>query len=180
VRRGGDLYPCQALGLPPHLKYQNEGGPSLAQCFALVREISSAPAPDVLHLLDAVTFNLLIGNNDAHGKNFSFLYDTSGGRHRIRLAPLYDLVSTAYYPELSPKMAMKIGSRYTPHQVRLRHWQEWWQAADVSENAARKRTLRFAEKVDGLLASQPVENPVQEAIAKGTATRAKGLRSSLA
>jgi serine/threonine-protein kinase HipA len=25
-------------------------------------------------LLDAVTFNYLVGNNDAHGKNFSLLY----------------------------------------------------------------------------------------------------------
>ena len=80
--------------------------------------------------------------------------------------------------------ASSVGGEYLAleaiYQVRLRHWQELWQAADVSENAARKRTLRFAEKVDGLLASQPVENPVQEAIAKATATRVKGLRSSLA
>ena len=65
---------CQALGYPPHIKYQNEGGPSLAQCFELIREASTTPALDLLTLLDAVTFNFIIGNNDAHGKNFSFLY----------------------------------------------------------------------------------------------------------
>ena len=174
---------CQALGLPPHMKYQNEGGPSLAQCFDLVRDISSTPAPDILNFLDSVTFNFLIGNNDAHGKNFSFLYESESGRHTARLAPLYDLVSTSHYPELSSNMAMKIGSRYASHQVRLRHWQTLWQAAKVSENAAQKRTLRFAEelveKLSKLLASQEVENPVQEEISKAIASRTRRLISSL-
>ena len=171
---------CQALGLPSHMKYQNEGGPSLAQCFDLVRDISSTPAPDILNFIDAVTFNFLIGNNDAHGKNFSFLYESESGQHTARLAPLYDLVSTSHYPELSPNMAMTIGSRYASHQVRLRHWQTLWQAAKVSENAAQKRTLRFAEKLSKLLVSQEVENPVQDEISKAIASRARRLISSLA
>lgn len=170
---------CQAFGLPPHMKYQNEGGPSLAQCFDLVRDISSTPAPDILNFLDAVTFNFLIGNNDAHGKNFSFLYESESGRHTARLAPLYDLVSTSHYPELSPNMAMKIGSRYASHQVRLRHWQTLWQAAKVSENAAQKRTIRFAEKLSKLLAAQVVDDPTQQEISKSTAAKARRLISSL-
>lgn len=170
---------CQALGLPPHMKYQNEGGPSLEQCFSLVREVSSTPAPDILSLLDAVTFNFLIGNNDAHGKNFSFLYESESGRHTAHLAPLYDLVSTTHYPELSPNMAMKIGSRYASHQVRLRHWQTLWQAAKVSENAAQKRTLRFAEKLSKLLAAQVVDDPIQQEVSKATAAKARRLISSL-
>ncbi len=44
---------CQALGIPPALKYQQEGGPNLKQCFGLVRSISAVPGPDVLHLFDA-------------------------------------------------------------------------------------------------------------------------------
>ncbi|HEY3897955.1 MAG TPA: type II toxin-antitoxin system HipA family toxin [Chthoniobacter sp.] len=75
---------CQAIGIPPELKYQQEGGPNLKRCFALVRTISSVPGPDVLKLFDAVIFNFLIGNSDAHGKNFSFLYTVTGAR----LAPL--------------------------------------------------------------------------------------------
>ena len=170
---------CQALGLPPHMKYQNEGGPSLAQCFDLVRDISSTPAPDILNLLDAVTFNFLIGNNDAHGKNFSFLYESEAGRHTARLAPLYDLVSTRHYPGLSPNMAMKIGSRYGSHQVRLPHWQALWHAAKVSENAAQKRALRFTEKLNKLLAAQVADDPIQQEISKATVAMTKRLVSSL-
>jgi len=104
---------CQALGIVPERKYQAEGGPSLKDCFALIREVSFAPVLDLNALLDAVIFNVLIGNNDAHGKNFSLLYSEG----QTRLAPLYDVLSTAYYPELSPKMAMKIGGKYDSKKV---------------------------------------------------------------
>jgi serine/threonine-protein kinase HipA len=97
---------CQALAVPPEMKYQAEGGPSLKDCFAMLRRVSTAAVLDLRALLDAVIFNLIIGNHDAHAKNYSLLYLPSG---KTRLAPLYDLVSTIYYPELSDKMAMKIG-----------------------------------------------------------------------
>lgn len=99
---------CQALGIPSEIKYQSEGGPSLTKCFALIREASSVPARDLIALLDAVIFNLLIGNHDAHAKNFSLLYMPD---HSIRFAPLYDLVCTVYYPALTDRMAMKIGGQ---------------------------------------------------------------------
>lgn len=110
---------CQALGVPPVMKYQNEGGPSLKQCFDLVRAVSSAPVVDLKILLDAVIFNFLIGNCDAHGKNFSLLYHDD----RVSLAPLYDVVCTAYYPELSQNMAMKIGGKYKPNEVLPKHFE---------------------------------------------------------
>jgi serine/threonine-protein kinase HipA len=99
---------CQALGIVPERKYQNEGGPSLKESFVLLRECSSSPVLDLNALLDAVIFNALIGNHDAHGKNFSMIY--SGGK--TRMAPLYDLLCTTLYTELSTKMAMKVGGEY--------------------------------------------------------------------
>lgn len=97
---------CQALGIPSEVKYQSEGGPSLTDCFNLLRDASSSPVIDLTRLLDAVLFNMLIGNHDAHAKNFSLLYMPN---QTVRLAPLYDLVSTTIYPELTDKMAMKLG-----------------------------------------------------------------------
>jgi serine/threonine-protein kinase HipA len=96
---------CQALGIVPEMKYQSEGGPGLKECFELVKRVSSRPLTDLENLLKLVLFNLLIGNNDAHGKNFSLLYE--GGS--TRLAPAYDLIATAYYKDLDPHMAMKLG-----------------------------------------------------------------------
>jgi len=109
---------CQALGVPPEIKYSSEGGPTLKACFALLRRIASVPAVDILKLLDAVIFNVIVGNADAHGKNFSILYDNQGPR----LAPLYDLLSTVAYPDLSPKFAMKIGRRSTLAELDVKGW----------------------------------------------------------
>ena len=111
---------CQALCIPPERKYQAEGGPTLGRCFELLRSVSAAPVLDLGALLDAVIFNLAIGNNDAHGKNFALLHRPDG---TIRLAPFYDLVSTVLYPDLSGEMAMRIGrqrmaDRVAPHELR--------------------------------------------------------------
>jgi len=83
---------CQALSIAPELKYQQEGGPGLRRCSDLVSRVSSAPAVDVLRLFDAVVFNYLIGNGDAHGKNFSLLRDEAvRGWHRSMIwsAPMH-------------------------------------------------------------------------------------------
>ena len=111
---------CQALSATPERKYQSEGGPSLKRCFDLLRAVSAAPVLDLGALLDAVVFNVVIGNNDAHGKNFALRHREDG---TTRLAPLYDLVSTAYYPDLARNMAMRvgrqaIGDRITPNDLR--------------------------------------------------------------
>lgn len=134
---------CQALGVVPEMKYQNEGGPDLAQCFALVRRITRPSAPHVLRLLDYVIFNALIGNHDAHAKNFSFLY---AGKAPV-LAPLYDALSTAVYPSLTSKMAMKLGSKYKFSEVQARHWGQFAQAAGLSVGQTRKRILALARQL---------------------------------
>jgi serine/threonine-protein kinase HipA len=132
---------CQALGIAPEAKYQNDGGPSLAQCFALVRRVTRPSAPQVLRLLDYVIFNALIGNHDAHGKNFSLLYSNGC----TTLAPLYDALSTVVYLELSAKMAMKIGSKYKFTEVMARHWDQFAVSAGLSKAQTRKRVLVLAQ-----------------------------------
>jgi serine/threonine-protein kinase HipA len=132
---------CQALGVVPEMKYQNEGGPDLARCFELVRSATRPSAPQVLRLLDVVIFNALIGNHDAHAKNFSLLYS---GNAPV-LAPFYDLLSTAVYPTLTPKMAMKIGSKYKFSEVQARHWAQFVEGAGFTKARARRRILALAK-----------------------------------
>jgi serine/threonine-protein kinase HipA len=131
---------CQALGIAPELKYQNEGGPGFKECFELIRGNSTTPAFDVLKLFDAVVFNFLTGNNDAHGKNFSFLYD--GGE--TRLAPLYDLVSTELYPELSLRMAMKVGKEKEASRVSSKQWLSFFEEAELGPTMAIQRMRTMA------------------------------------
>lgn len=111
---------CQALGFPPERKYQQEGGPLLRDCFALLRDWSTLPAIDIRDFLAGLIFNILIGNADAHGKNYSLLY-FNGER---RLAPLYDMVCTIAWPELSTVPAMKIGKSTSINQITTDHWQK--------------------------------------------------------
>ena len=135
---------CQALGIVPEYKYQAEGGPSLKQCFALVRDASSAPVIDLQALLDSVIFNFLIGNNDAHAKNFSLIYQEAGD---TRLAPLYDVLSTIYYPDLSTKMAMKIGGEYLAARVGPKHFERLSEETGLAKPMVRRRVLELAELV---------------------------------
>ncbi len=135
---------CQALGIVPEHKYQSEGGPSLKQCFELVRNTSSVPLVDLQSLLNAVIFNLLIGNNDAHGKNFSLIYRMDG---QTRLAPLYDLVSTTMYPELSNKMAMKIGGESDAEKIGPRQIEKLAKEAGLSVPMVGDRVKELADAV---------------------------------
>jgi serine/threonine-protein kinase HipA len=157
---------CQAQGIVPDTKYQKEGGPSLRQCFALLREVSTAPVIDLSRLLDAVIYNFLVGNNDAHGKNFSLLYHGAGtANQQIRLAPLYDVVSTTYYPELSRDMAMKIGGEYSSDEVRPKNFEQLGEEAGLAKPMVRNRVLELAETVVANLDKAGTDQPVANAVA---------------
>jgi serine/threonine-protein kinase HipA len=132
---------CQALGVIPEMKYQNEGGPNLTQCFELVRSATRPNAPHILRLLDYVIFNALIGNHDAHAKNLSLLYTNKAAV----LAPFYDTLSTAVYPTLTQKMAMKIGSKYKFSEVQAQHWEQFAESVGFTKAQAKRRILELAK-----------------------------------
>ena len=103
---------CQALGLPPSRKYQNEGGPGPAQIARLLREAMPPAVADgaVWRFVDALIWNWLIGGTDAHAKNYSLLL----AGDQVRLAPLYDIASALPYGthERKLRFAMKLGGDY--------------------------------------------------------------------
>lgn len=100
---------CQATGVAPQAKYEEDGGPSLRQIAGVVRDVATPESLD--RLLEAVTVNALIGNGDAHAKNFSLQHIEDGA---LSLAPLYDLMCTLYYGD--DRLAMYIdGVRRTNH-----------------------------------------------------------------
>jgi serine/threonine-protein kinase HipA len=132
---------CQALGIPPENKYASEGGPGFKDCFDLVRRACTAPAPSVLALLDAAIFNVVIGNADAHGKNFSLLYT----RGTVSLTPLYDLLCTVAYPELSAKFSMRIAKRATLDEFRPDTWEKFADDVGVGAPYTRRRARALAQ-----------------------------------
>ena len=63
------------------------------------------------------------------------------------LAPFYDLLSTAVYPTLTPKMAMKIGSKYKFSEVQLRHWDQFAESVGLSKAQSKRRILELARSL---------------------------------
>jgi serine/threonine-protein kinase HipA len=172
---------CQALGIVSEHKYQKEGGPTLKQCFGLVRSVSSAPVLDLRHLLDAVIFNWLVGNNDAHGKNFSLLYTGIGtGRVETRLAPLYDIVSTVAYPELSGEMAMRIGDQYSSEGVTPKDFEKLAEDAELGKPLVKRRVSELAEILLERLPLIDARNPAAEKVASILRRRAEAARMGFA
>lgn len=99
---------AQALAIPAADKYEQPGAHHLRDMFALLRKVSSNPIEDQLKLWNILIFDYLIGNTDNHLKNYSLLY--SPDLKSIRLAPAYDIVSTAVYDQSTREMAFGIGS----------------------------------------------------------------------
>ena len=134
---------CQALAIPPEHKYAAEGGPTFKAGFQLLRQASARPALEVLKLLDAAIFNLIVGNADAHGKNYAMLYGAEG----TTLAPLYDLLCTAAYPDVSTKMAMKIAGLATIEDLREAPWAQFATDTGLGGAFVRRRVAELAEAV---------------------------------
>lgn len=141
---------CQALGLNSLYKYQNEGGPNLKDCFDLLKKVSQ-PAVDRNKLAERVIFNYLIGNTDAHSKNFSLLHYDNG---IIKLAPMYDVLCAPVYNELTKKMAMKIGGYYEYEDILPRHWERFCDEVGLSYPQLKKVILKQANRLPQLLENE--------------------------
>ena len=156
---------CQATGILPDKKYEEDGGPSLRR---MAETFQAVADPNSLELLlRAVTLNVLIGNGDAHGKNFSLLHDPSGV---LRPAPLYDLISTMVYGD--DRLAMYIDTIQRTDRVtagRMVNEAGRWGISESSAaemvgdvldrvpaaaEAARKETEALPPDVNALVASQ--------------------------
>lgn len=111
---------CQALGIDPRNKYQNQGGPGIAQIMALLSG-SGRPSEDRDRFVRACVYNFVISGTDAHAKNYSLLIARQG---RFRLAPLYDIISWLPYSTRrdSDKLAMAVGGKYSIDEIMPRHW----------------------------------------------------------
>lgn len=164
---------CQALGIPSTNKYQSDGGPSLKQCFNLVRTESSFPVIDLNKLLSAVIFNFLIGNCDAHGKNFSLLYS----KDKLQIAPLYDLICTVYYEELSQKMAMKLGGEYHITRIHLEQFDRLADEIGFAKPEVRKQVFELIEIILSTIPTIETHHRVQEEVAKLIITRCENFIS---
>ena len=95
------------MGIPAAAKYEQTSDGYMRGMFEILRKYSADPVTDQLRLWDTIVFDYLIGNTDAHIKNFSLLYGKD--LRQIRLAPAYDIVSTVIYEQSTRDMSFRIG-----------------------------------------------------------------------
>lgn len=136
---------CQALGIPPGSKYERNQtgvrGPSLADLFALVRRHMTAV--DTTRLLDAVIFNIAVGNVDSHAKNYSILLTADGAA----LAPLYDLMSGLPWPGITQNHAQAIGGQVRGRHIQARHWRRMAEACGLAPAATVRRVIALTDRL---------------------------------
>ena len=133
---------CQALGIMSTSKYQNDGGPGIADIFNTILKVCTVPALESQKFLRYVLFNYVIGNCDSHGKNYSLLYK----KNRIELSPLYDVVSTIIYSGLTEKLSMKIGKHYEIQKVTREDFSLLAESLNIKYSVLSKIFDDFAKK----------------------------------
>jgi serine/threonine-protein kinase HipA len=134
---------CQILRVEPDRKYETDGGPGLRQCATVIQRHAALPARDLLRLVRWAGFNYLIGNEDAHAKNLALLHGPQG----LVLSPHYDLVSTAVYPDLVRRLAMKLGRSWDIRNVQRSDWERLAGGAGVPWSQARHALQALAAAV---------------------------------
>lgn len=170
---------CQAVGKLPGAKYEAEGGPSVADMVELLRHLGAPTlARDLVELVRAVALNVLLGNADAHGKNYAVLYEPLG---LGQLAPLYDIVSTTVYPDLAGSLAMSIGGVDDPDAVDSPAWRRLADDADLGGQLPRlvrelsDRVVESARVVRDTARAEGWHRPVLGEIVEQATRRARRL-----
>lgn len=101
---------AQALGLPPALKYERHGTKHQKFNVISIKKILDQcviPAKALQTFLLATFFNLAIGNNDNHAKNYALIYDEGP---IPRLAKMYDMLPIKLNSKYTDELAYNIGS----------------------------------------------------------------------
>lgn len=133
---------CQLCSIPSTMKYEISGGPGFKELFSMIARYSRMPVKDDVEVFRRMIFNLVIGNYDAHAKNFSFLVSSDA---RVSLAPAYDLVCTALYEELDQTFAMSIGAARTLEQLNQSEFLRLFSTIQKKYPTMRKQLLKFCD-----------------------------------
>ena len=185
---------AQLTGRLPVHKYEENGGPSVAECLAAIDDVSAQPVADRRTLVDAVWANALLGNSDAHSKNYAMLLEGRGWR----LAPLYDINSTLVYDNAvaTHGVAMRLDGRasgrwpdpdYLPAAALANALSVWGYGSRRSRRVTAERLVELADRVvdtdvaallaDGAALSTSEERHVR-LMEREITRRATNLRSS--
>jgi len=151
VQRKHIIDACQAADLPLSFKYERHlgsaepvahyrDGMSFERLFARCEQAVFSAATR-LTLLRWALFQFLIGNCDAHGKNFSFFVQARG----LTPTPWYDLVSVVQYPGVSHELAMAFGDVFELAQVKSFALADFAQRCGIEPSLLKREATRLAK-----------------------------------
>lgn len=126
---------AQSLGVQARDKYKV----TFKDCLKVLNQ-TATPANSKLRFVRQVIFNYLIGNTDAHAKNFS-VYLTNDG---ITLTPAYDLLCSSIY-DCDQRIAMKLGKTRYYADVTEKDWEIFAQDLDISHKLVQAELERQKE-----------------------------------
>jgi serine/threonine-protein kinase HipA len=178
---------CQALGVPPHLKYESDGGPGLADLATVLRG-SEREQEDLTTLLTSQVLFWMMAAPDGQAKNFSIRLLPAG---RYQLTPLYDVMSiwpiegggANQYSLHKARLAMALlgkNKHYRFADVQRRHFNSTaarcFLRADA-EDVIERVLARTAGAIEAVAARLPTGFPerVADTIFNGIARSAKQL-----
>jgi serine/threonine-protein kinase HipA len=146
---------AQLLGLLPAAKYDI----TWRDCFGVAKKFLNDAESARKELVERLFFNVLIGNADAHGKNFAVLFGSQGAE----LAPAYDLLCTEAYAGLSQAFVMKVGPARRQEELTPLAWQQLAAEARLPFEWVKQRGAELSSAVQLALRDVPsqilAENP---------------------
>ena len=156
---------CQALGVMPTQKYENEGGPGIPDLISLLQEASTKPDDDVARFIRATALNWVLAATDAHAKNYALLHSNRG----VRLAPFYDVLSYLPYADANlnrVKLAMRIGREYLVRRIHRQSWSALAKQSRVSEGTVVENVLAVLEALPAAI-DRTAERSIREGLDRG-------------
>lgn len=141
---------AQAFGVTSGSKYAELDGGSIKSITHFLRSQASRPARDIPHFAQMLCCSYLIGDCDAHLKNYSILYGPVTHKERVapKLAPAYDLVCTTYFPRYSRDMAMSFGGERDIDDVTPLTFSTLARELGMTDNALKKLVQPLVEHIE--------------------------------
>ncbi len=116
---------AQIAELYPHEKYE---GVNYEIIGGVIYRYSAQPLADIQQMARRLLANILLGNGDAHLKNWSMIYPDKIG---AVLSPAYDIVSTMAYMHGECDVAFNMGKEKNWYKLNMTHFELWTKRIDV-------------------------------------------------
>lgn len=118
---------CQSLGIAPQQRYE----PRAVDVVRVLRD-GGMSERDVSEWFSQMACSALLGNCDAHAKNYSVFLDDAG----LRPCPMYDVVSTMVWPLYDTRLAMSVNGREHSSDIGLDDWRAEARSCGIDPDAA--------------------------------------------